>query len=128
MIVDSSALIAIIKDEPESARCKLALIATSSVRLSAANLVEAYMVVDRSDNPRAPDEFEFLLLEFAVVIEPVTEAQAYIARDAFVRFGRGRHPAKLNYGDCFAYALARETGEPLLFVGNDFGQTDIGVA
>ena len=128
MIVDSSALIAIIRNEPEGARCKSALIAAPSVRLSSANLVEAYMVVDRSDNPNAPDEFEFLLSEFAVVIEPVTETQARLARRAYQRFGKRRHPADLNYGDCFAYALAQETGEPLLFVGNDFGQTDIGIA
>ena len=86
------------------------------------------MVVDRSDNPDAPEEFEFLLSEFAVVIEPVTETQARLARRAYQRFGKRRHPADLNFGDCFAYALARETGEPLLFVGNDFGQTDIGIA
>ena len=86
------------------------------------------MVVDRSDNPEAPDEFERLLAEVAVVIEPVTEEQARLARTAYQRFGKRDHPADLNFGDCFAYALARETGEPLLFVGNDFSQTDIGIA
>ena len=128
MIVDSSAPVAIIKNEPEGTRCKDALLAAAVVRLSAANLVEAYMVVDRSDNPRAAAEFEGLLMESAVRIEAVTESQARIAHMAYQRFGKRLHPAGLNYGDCFAYALARATGEPLLFVGNDFSQTDIDVA
>lgn len=128
MIVDSSALIAIVKNEPGATRCKETLIAASSVRLPAANLVEAYLVVDRSLNPNASDEFERLLNEAAIAIESVTEAQARLARSGYQRYGKGRHPAGLNYGDCFAYALARETGEPLLFVGNDFSQTDIGIA
>ena len=96
--------------------------------MSAANLLEAFFVVDRMNNPVATETFQTLLIEASIQIAPVTEAQVYLAREAFSRFGRGRHPAKLNYGDCFAYALARETGEPLLFVGNDFGQTDIGIA
>ncbi len=96
--------------------------------MSAANLLEAFSVIDRMDDPLATENFQILLIEAAIQIEPVTEAQIYIAREAFARFGRGRHPAKLNFGDCFAYALSRETGEPLLFVGNDFSQTDIGIA
>ncbi len=86
------------------------------------------MVVDRSSDPLASEAFEQLLEDVIIQIEPVTVAQARLARTAYQRFGKGRHPAKLNFGDCFAYALTRETGEPLLFVGNDFTQTDIGVA
>ena len=96
--------------------------------MSAANLLEAFSVIDRMDNSVATETFQILMIEAAIQIAPVTEAQVYIAREAFARFGRGRHPAKLNFGDCFAYALARETGEPLLFVGNDFRLTDIGIA
>lgn len=127
MIVDTSALVAIVKDEPESLRCRASLYVADGIAMSAANLLEAFSVVDRMDNPVATETFQTLLIEAVIQIAPVTEAQVYIAREAFARFGRGRHPAKLNYGDCFAYALARETGEPLLFVGNDFSQTDIGI-
>lgn len=125
MIVDTSALVAIITNEKEANRCKTALLAARSPQMSAANMLEAFTVVDRIDNQAAPSDLELLLLDSAMRIEPVTEAQVYVARDAIARFGRGRHRAKLNFGDGFAYALARETGEPLLFGGNDFGQTDI---
>ncbi len=128
MIVDTSALVAVIKDEPESKRCRTSLYTADVISMSAANLLEAFSVIDRMDDPLATENFQILLIEAAIQIEPVTEAQIYIAREAFARFGRGRHPAKLNFGDCFAYALSRETGEPLLFVGNDFSQTDIGIA
>ncbi len=83
--------------------------------------------MDRMDDVAAVDDFRLLLNKSAIQIAPVTEAQVYIAREAFARFGRGRHPAKLNFSDCFAYSLARMTDEPLLFVGNDFGQTDISI-
>ncbi len=86
------------------------------------------MVVDRMNDFAAIEDFRLLLIKSAIQITPVTEAHISIAREAFARFGRDHHPAKLNYGDCFAYALARETGEPLLFAGNDFGQTDLGIA
>ncbi len=128
MIVDTSAFVAIIKNEPEANRCKTAIVSADSLWMSAANLLEGFTVIDRMNDVDAVEDFRLLLIESAVRIAPVTEAQVYIAREAFARFGRGRHPAKLNYGDCFAYALAHETGEPLLFVGNDFGQTDIGIA
>jgi ribonuclease VapC len=128
VIVDTSALVAVIKDEPESKRCRTSLYTADVISMSAANLLEAFSVIDRMDDPLATENFQILLIEAAIQIEPVTEAQIYIAREAFARFGRGRHPAKLNFGDCFAYALSRETGEPLLFVGNDFSQTDIGIA
>ena len=128
MIIDSSALIEIVKGQPEAERCFSTLLEADIVRLSAANLLEVYLVADGLDDPDAGAKAIRLLRLGRITIEPVTEAQVLIAREASLRYGRNRHPAKLNYGDCFAYALAKETGEPLLFVGNDFGQTDIGVA
>jgi ribonuclease VapC len=126
VIVDTSALIAILRDEPEAAACAKAIEAASHRRISAANFVEAAIVIDGSRDPVASRRFDDLLKEAQLVLEPVTSAQARIAREAYRDFGRGSgHPAKLNFGDCFAYALARTTGEPLLFKGNDFTHTDV---
>jgi ribonuclease VapC len=126
VIVDTSALIAILRDEPEAAACAKAIEAASRRRISAANFLEAAIVIDGSRDPMASRRFDDLLEEADLVVEPVTEAQVRIAREAYRDFGRGgRHPAKLNFGDCFAYALARATGEPLLFKGDDFTHTDI---
>ncbi len=87
------------------------------------------MVIDRSDLVDAMHLVDRFLTTYAIEVVPVTEDHARLARNAFHRFGRNSgHGARLNYGDCFAYALAKGTGEPLLFVGNDFGQTDIGIA
>ena len=94
--------------------------------VSAASFVETALVIDGSRDPIASRRFDDLISEARVLIEPVTEAQARIAREAYRDFGRGSgHPAKLNFGDCFAYALAKTTGEPLLFKGDDFIHTDI---
>lgn len=126
MIIDTSALIAILRDEPEAAACARAIEAAPRRHISAANFLEAAIVIDGSRDPVASRRFDDLLREAQLVVEPVTEAQARIAREAYRDFGRGSgHPARLNFGDCFAYALARLTGEPLLFKGDDFGHTDI---
>ena len=126
MIVDTSALIAILRDEPEATACAQAIEAAAHRRISAANFVEAAIVIDGSRDPVVSRRFDDLVKEAQLVIEAVTEAQAKIARDAYRDFGRGSgHPARLNFGDCFAYALARATGEPLLFKGEDFSRTDI---
>jgi ribonuclease VapC len=126
MIIDASALIAILRDEPEAADCAAAIEAASSRRVSAANFLETAIVIDASRDPVASRRFDDLLHEAGIVIEPVTEAQARIAREAYRDYGRGSsHPARLNFGDCFAYALARESGEPLLFKGEDFAHTDV---
>jgi ribonuclease VapC len=94
--------------------------------VSAANFVETALVIDGSRDPIASRRFDDLVKEARIAIEPVTEAQARIAREAYRDFGKGSgHPAKLNFGDCFAYALAKTTGEPLLFKGDDFIHTDI---
>lgn len=94
--------------------------------MSAANYVEVGIVVDAQRNPVASRRVDDAIAQARIQIVPVTEAQARIARDAYRDFGKGSgHPARLNYGDCFAYALAKEAGEPLLFKGNDFSKTDV---
>ena len=126
MIIDTSALIAILRDEPDAKECALAIEKSNSRRLSAANFVETALVIDGSRDPIASRRFDDLVKEAQIVIEPVTEAQARIAREAYRDFGKGSgHPAKLNFGDCFAYALAKSFGEPLLFKGDDFSRTDV---
>jgi ribonuclease VapC len=126
VIVDSSAILAIIKVEPSADRCRAALRSPQTKRMSAASLLEAAIVVDRLDRPGAGVAFDELIARLALSIEPVTLAQLRVAREAYQRFGRGSgHPARLNFGDCFAYALAKEFDEPLLFIGNDFVHTDV---
>jgi ribonuclease VapC len=126
MIIDTSALVAILRDEPEAKDCAVAIERNPTRRVSAANFVETALVIDGNRDPIASRRFDDLIREARVVIEPVTEAQARIAREAYRDFGKGSgHPAKLNFGDCFAYALAKTTGEPLLFKGDDFIHTDI---
>jgi ribonuclease VapC len=129
MIVDTSALLAILRDEPEAEVCARAIESSAVRRVSAGNFVEAAVIIDASRDPIASRRFDDLLKEAHIAVEPVTEAQARIAREAYRDFGKGSgHPARLNFGDCFAYALAKATGEPLLFKGNDFAQTDINSA
>jgi ribonuclease VapC len=121
MIVDTSALIAILRAEPEARAFAIAIADADHRRISAANYLEAAMVIDGSHDPIASRRFDDLLREAAIAIEPVTEEQAKVAREAYRDFGRGSgHAAQLNFGDCFAYALAMTTGEPLLFKGDDF--------
>ena len=126
MIIDTSALLAILRAEPDALEYAQALAGASIRRISAANYVEAASVIDAGHDPVASRRFDELLREAQCVIEPVTEAQARLAREAYRDFGRGTsHPAKLNFGDCFAYALAKAMNEPLLFKGNDFKYTDV---
>ena len=129
VIVDSSALLAVLHDEPEAAAFLRAIYAAEECRISAANFFEAAIVVDAGRSPVASRRFDDLIQAAQIVIEPVTEAQVRIARVAYRDFGRGSgHPARLNYGDCFAYALARQRAEALLFKGDDFFLTDIAPA
>ena len=126
MIVDSSVLVAILKGELETQLFHRALHLASTNRLSAGNFVETATVIDAYRDAVLSRDLDDLLIAFRIVIEPVTESQARIAREAYRDFGKGSgHKAKLNWGDCFAYALARETGEPLLYKGNDFLHTGI---
>lgn len=125
MIVDTSALLAILRDEPEALLCAQAIEAAVTCRISAANLLEAAIVVDGSRDPIASRRLDDLLNVANIATAPVTEEQVRIGREAYRDFGKGSgHPAQLNFGDCFAYALAKVTGEPLLFKGNDFTHTD----
>jgi ribonuclease VapC len=129
MIIDTSAIVAILRDEPEALTYAKAIEDASSRRISAANFVEAAIVIDSSRDPIASRRFDELVREAQLVIEPVTEAQARLAREAYRDFGKGSgHPAKLNFGDCFAYALAKVKREPLLFKGTDFVHTDVNAA
>jgi len=126
MIIDASAIIAILREEPEARLCAEAIANASSRRVSAVNYVEAAVVIDGSRNPIASRRFDDLLREAQLIVEPVTGEQARIAREAYRDFGKGSgHPAGLNFGDCFAYALAKATGEPILFKGDDFILTDL---
>jgi ribonuclease VapC len=126
MILDASAVIAILRDEPEAPRFAQAIQDAERRRISAVNYVEAAAVIDGSRDPVASRQFDDLLRDAGVAIEPVTQLQAKIARDAYRDFGKGSgHAARLNFGDCFAYALAKDKGEPLLFKGDDFPNTDI---
>jgi ribonuclease VapC len=126
MILDTSAVIAILRDEPESTHFAEVIEAADHRRISAVNYVEAAAVIESGGNPIAKGRFDELLREAEVIIEVVTVKQARIAREAYRDFGKGRgHRAKLNFGDCFAYALAKEMSESLLFKGDDFIHTDI---
>ena len=126
MIIDASAIVAILRNEPQAGSCANAIAGTTSRRVSAVNYVEAAVVIDGSRDPVASRRFDDLFREAQLVVEPVTESQARIAREAYRDFGKGSgHPAGLNFGDCFAYALAKATGEPILFKGDDFRRTDL---
>jgi ribonuclease VapC len=126
VIVDTSALIAILRDEPEASAMAQAIEEATQRQISAANWLEAAAVIDGSRDPVASRQFDDLIRVARILVAPVTEQQALIARAAYRDFGKGSgHPAGLNFGDCFAYALAKYTGEPLLFKGRDFAHTDI---
>jgi ribonuclease VapC len=126
VIIDSSALIAILRAETEAPEMAHAIEQAQSRRISAANWLETAVVIDASRDPVASRRFDELVQTAELQIEPVTQEQARIARDAYRDFGEGSgHKAGLNVGDCFAYALAKSAGETLLFKGNDFGHTDV---
>lgn len=125
MIIDSSAVLAIFLQESDGRRYLRAVMDADSRRMSVSNWLEATMVVDRRGNDLAVNWLEDFMHDAQIELMPVSVSQAAIARRAWRIFGRGVHPARLNYGDCFAYALAKETREPLLFKGNDFAQTDV---
>ena len=126
MIVDTSAIVAILRAEPEALACAEAIESAGVCRLSAASYVEVGAVIDRAGDAIASRRVDELLAVAGMGIEPVTASQAQIAREAYRDFGKGSgHPAGLNFGDCFSYALAKATGESLLFKGEDFQHTDL---
>jgi ribonuclease VapC len=129
VIIDSSALIAVLRAEGDAAIYAAAIEAAQEPRISAVTYVEAAVVIDGRRDPVASRRFDDAVREAGIIIEPLDEDQARTAREAYRDFGRGSgHPARLNFGDCFAYALARCRGEPLLFKGGDFAHTDIAAA
>ena len=128
MIIDTSAVLAVLFGEPDAGRYEGAIAAAWPRRMSVVALLEAAMVVESRGGAAAGQELDMLLEKSAVELVSVTPEHANAARRAWRRFGKGNHPAALNFGDCFAYALARTAGEPLLFKGRDFAQTDIEAA
>ncbi len=128
MIIDTSAILAILFEEPDADRFLSAIAADSSRRMSAATLLETTIVLESRSGPAAAHELDAFLRRAQIELEPVTTEQAQTARQAWRRFGKGNHPAGLNFGDCFAYALAMATQEPLLFKGRDFTLTDVPTA
>ncbi len=125
MIVDSSAILAILFNERDAESYAHAITGADACRISAANFVEVAIVVEAQTRASGSRQFDAFFRRAGIVIEPVTEEQAHIARQAYTDFGKGRHKAGLNFGDCFAYALAKTTGETLLLKGEDFKKTDI---
>jgi ribonuclease VapC len=126
MVIDTSAILAWLKEEPERSRIVAALEAHGTRRVSAVSLLEAQIVVRGREHPALLEKLERFLDEIEVLVTPFDETQARLAADAFQRYGKGQgHPAQLNMGDCAVYALAKSANEPLLFVGNDFAQTDV---
>ncbi|MBL8315107.1 MAG: type II toxin-antitoxin system VapC family toxin [Rubrivivax sp.] len=129
MIVDSSAIIAILFGEPDAAIYANAIATASAapqgVRISAVTYVEAAAVVESQISAAGAQQFDAFMRRAGIVVEAMTEQHALLARQAYADFGKGRHPAGLNFGDCFSYALAKASREPLLFKGKDFSQTDI---
>jgi ribonuclease VapC len=129
MIVDTSAIVAILRDEPDAASFANAIAGAKIRRVSAVSYVEAAAVIDGSRNPIASRRFDEFFREAAFHVEAVDFEQAKIAREAYKDFGKGSgHPAQLNFGDCFAYALAKSVTEPILFKGQDFKHTDLASA
>ena len=128
MIIDTSAILAILFAEDDAKRYADAMAGAEVRLISAASYLEAGIVVDNQMGVVAGKQLEALISRAGIEVEAVTRKHAEIARQAYLDFGKGNHPARLNFGDCFAYALARTTGLPLLFKGDDFSKTDIEIA
>ena len=127
MILDTSAIAAILFGEAEAVAYTEIIHSADTCLISVVNFVELAMVLEGQAGTDSGRQCDVFLRRAEIVIEPVTLEQGHVARQAFLDFGKGRHPAGLNFGDCFAYALAKITGEPLLFKGNDFMKTDLNV-
>jgi ribonuclease VapC len=125
MVIDSSALIAILLDEPERADFNRIIQAATVRMISAGSLLETAMVIESRLGEAGRQDLDLFIQKAGIRVIPFDADQAELAREAFRQYGKGRHPAGLNFGDCFAYALAKATSEPLLFKGDDFSRTDI---
>jgi ribonuclease VapC len=128
MILDTSALIAVLFGEPESDLFTKLIHEADRCLISAGSFLELSIVIDRQAGPETERQCDTFFRRAGILIEPFTVEQAHVARQAFHDFGMGHHPAGLNFGDCFAYALAKITDEPLLFKGEDFKKTDLNSA
>jgi ribonuclease VapC len=125
MVLDTSAILAILQDEPERRKFNEAIEAAESRSLSTASFVECSMILESRYGADGIRDLDLFIAKAQVSLVPVDEEQADLARRAFRKYGKGRHPAGLNFGDSFSYALAQALDEPLLFKGNDFSQTDV---
>ena len=125
MTLDTSALVAVLFGEPEADAFTRLIHDAERCLISAGSFLELSIVIERQAGPEAARQCDMFFRRAGIIIEPFTVEQAHIARQAFHDFGKGRHRAGLNFGDCFAYALSKVTGEPLLFKGNDFRKTDV---
>jgi ribonuclease VapC len=125
MILDTSALVAVLFGEPEADDYTRLIHDADRCLISAGSFLELSMVIERQTRPGTAGQCDMFFRRAGIIIEPFTVEQAHIARQAFHDFGKGRDRAGLNFGDCFAYALAKVTGEPLLFKGKDFKKTDV---
>ena len=125
MVIDTSAIIAILSNEPDASQLAGTIAAADLRFMSAASLLESAIVIESRYGPSGGHKLDELIATAEIQIEPVTVDQVSIARTAFRTYGKGRHPAGLNFGDCFAYALAKSKDAPLLFKGDDFSRTDI---
>ena len=125
IVIDSSALVAILNDEPERTQFIDAIVDHGAPSISASTYLETAMVLELRFGTRVARELDTLIGDIGISVVPFDHAQAAIARDAFRRYGKGLHKAGLNFGDCFSYALAKALDAPLLFKGNDFARTDI---
>ncbi|MEZ5583430.1 MAG: type II toxin-antitoxin system VapC family toxin [Candidatus Competibacteraceae bacterium] len=125
MVIDTSALLAILQNEPERRAFNEAIEFADIRSLSMASFVEVSLVIESRYGPEGIRDFDLLLSKAEIKLIPVDSEQALVARQAFRQYGKGRHSASLNFGDCFSYALAKTLGEPLLFKGDDFSKTDL---
>ncbi len=125
MVIDTSALLAILQDEPERRAFNEAIESADTRAVSAASFVEISIVIESRYGPDGIRDFDLFLSKAEIKLVPVDSEQAFVARQAFRQYGKGRHSARLNFGDCFSYALAKSLGEPLLFKGEDFSKTDL---
>lgn len=125
MIIDTSAVLAILFAEEDAGRYASAVPSAEVRLMSAANYLEAGIVIDNQIGPAAGRHFDALIARADIGVEAVSREQADIARQAYLDYDRGNHPARLKFGDCFAYALSKKTGQPHLFKGDDFSKTDI---
>jgi len=128
MVIDTSALLAVLFDEPERDQFVRAIAAARQRCISAGTLVEATILAESRRGDAAGRELDLFLYRAGIKVVPVSEEQALLARQAWRRYGKGRHPAGLNYGDLFSYSLAKADGDALLFKGDDFARTDITAA